>query len=114
MYVRTKSVLDAVNNNIDIDEIDINNMLDNETIEVIKNIYNFQDTLINVTEKNEPYILSKYLIELAKNYSTFYNNHKILVEDKKIANSRLYLTLMVNKILEKGANLLGMKMPDKM
>ena len=53
MYVRTKSVLDAVNNNIDIDEIDINNMLDNETIEVIKNIYNFQDTLINVTEKNE-------------------------------------------------------------
>ena len=114
MYVRTKSVLDGANNEIDINEIDVNNLLDEEAIDVIKNIYNFEDVLISVTEKNEPYLLSKYLIELSKNYSAFYNNHKILVEDKKIANSRLYLTYMTNKILEKGARILGIKMPDKM
>ena len=114
MYVRTKSVLDGANNEIDSNEIDVNNLLDEEAIDVIKNIYNFEDVLISVTEKNEPYLLSKYLIELSKNYSAFYNNHKILVEDKKIANSRLYLTYMTNKILEKGAKILGIKMPDKM
>ncbi len=114
MYVRTKSVLDGANNEIDSNEIDINNLLDEEAIDVIKNIYNFEDVLISVTEKNEPYLLSKYLIDLSKNYSAFYNNHKILVEDKKIANSRLYLTYMTNKILEKGARILGIKMPDKM
>ena len=89
MYVRTKSILDGANNEIDSNEIDINNLLDEEAIDVIKNIYNFEDVLISVTEKNEPYLLSKYLIDLSKNYSAFYNNHKILVEDKKIANSRL-------------------------
>lgn len=114
MYVRTKSILDGANNEIDSNEIDINNLLDEEAIDVIKNIYNFEDVLISVTEKNEPYLLSKYLIDLSKNYSAFYNNHKILVEDKKIANSRLYLTYMTNKILEKGARILGIKMPDKM
>ncbi len=114
MFVRTKSVLDGANNKIDANEIDVNNLLDDEAIEVIKNIYNFENILISVTEKNEPYLLSKYLIELAKNYSVFYNNHKILVDDKKIANSRLYLTYMTNKILEKGAGILGIKMPNKM
>ena len=114
MYVRTKSILDGANNEIDSNEIDINNLLDEEAIDVIKDIYNFEDVLISVTEKNEPYLLSKYLIDLSKNYSAFYNNHKILVEDKKIANSRLYLTYMTNKILEKGARILGIKMPDKM
>ena len=114
MYVRTKSILDGANNEIDSNEIDINNLLDEEAIDVIKDIYNFEDVLVSVTEKNEPYLLSKYLIDLSKNYSAFYNNHKILVEDKKIANSRLYLTYMTNKILEKGARILGIKMPDKM
>ena len=114
MYVRTKSVLDTADNNIDTNEIDINNLLDEDSIEVIKNIYNFENTLISVTEKNEPYILSKYLIEIAKNYSIFYNNHKILVEDKKMANSRLYLTFMTNRIIKKGAEILGIKMPDRM
>ena len=114
MYVRTKSILDGANNEIDINEIDINNLLDEEAIDVVKNIYNFEDVLVSVTEKNEPYLLSKYLIDLSKNYSAFYNNHKILVDDKKMSNSRLYLTYMTNKILEKGARILGIKMPDKM
>jgi len=67
-----------------------------------------------VTDKNEPYLLSRYLIELAKNYSTFYNNHKILTDDKSKTNARLYLTYMVNIVLKRGASLLGIKMPDKM
>ncbi len=114
MYVRTKSIIDAVNDELDVNQLDINNLLDDDSIEVIKNIYNFKNILISVTEKNEPYILSRYLIELAKNYSVFYNNHKILVQDKSVANSRIYLTYMTNKILQKGAQILGMKMPDKM
>lgn len=59
-------------------------------------------------------MLSKYLIDLSKNYSAFYNNHKILVEDKDTANARMYLTYMVNIILKNGAKILGIEMPDKM
>jgi len=114
IYVRTKSVLENAGFIPDTEKLDIQQLLNEESIDVIKNIYSFEDILKSVTEKNEPYLLSRYLIDLAKNYSTFYNNHKILVEDKNQANARLYLTFMVKTILEKGANLLGIKMPDKM
>ena len=114
IYVRTKSVLENAGFIPDTEKLDIQQLLNEESIDVIKNIYSFEDILKSVTEKNEPYLLSRYLIDLAKNYSTFYNNHKILVEDINQANARLYLTFMVKTILEKGANLLGIKMPDKM
>lgn len=114
IYVRTKSVLQNAGYMPNIKEVDTNDLLTEEAIDIIKNIYSFEDILKSVTEKNEPYLLSRYLIELAKNYSAFYNNHKILVEDKKIENTRLYLTYMTNIVLEKGARILGIKMPDKM
>ncbi len=114
MYVRTKSILQNANFVPDAKEIDVNILLDEDAINIIKNIYSFEDILKAVTDKNEPYILSRYLIELAKNYSVFYNNNKILVDDKDIANARLYLTYMTNIILLKGAELLGIKMPEKM
>jgi len=97
-----------------VEEVDINDLLNEEAIDIIKNIYCFEDVLKSVTEKNEPYLLSRYLIELAKNYSAFYNEHKILVEDERLKNTRLYITYMTNIVLEKGANILGIKMPDKM
>ncbi len=114
IYVRTKSLLEKSNKSISLKDIDINEFLNEDSIEIIKNIYNFEEVLKSVTEKNEPYLLSKYLIDLAKNYSTFYNNNKILTDNEIQTNSRLYLTYMVNIVLENGAKLLGIKMPNKM
>ena len=114
IFFRTKSVLENANFELYKKNIQIKKLLDEEAQAVIKNIYEFEDTLKSVTEKNEPYILSRYLIELAKNYSAFYNTHKILTEDKKTSNARLYLTYMTNVVLENGAKILGIKMPDKM
>lgn len=114
IFVRTKSILENAEFEMDFDNIDVSNLLDDEAIAVLKNIYEFKDVLANVTEKNEPYLLSRYLIELAKNYSAFYNTHRILVEDKDISNARIYLTYMVNIVLENGAKILGIKMPYKM
>ena len=81
---------------------------------LIKLIYNFQDILIQVTEKSEPSILSRYLIDLSKAFSSFYNENKIIVEDKEVQDARVYLTYATGKVLKIGANLLGIKMPDKM
>ncbi len=114
IYVRTKSILENAKEIPSIEKVDIEELLDKESIEVLKNIYNFEEVLKDVTEKNEPYLLSKYLIELAKNYSVFYNNNKILTDDEKKTSARLYLTYMVNTVLKNGANLLGIKMPNKM
>lgn len=114
IYVRTKSVLENATFEIDAEKVDVARLLEEEAIAVLKNIYEFEDVLVSVTKKNEPYLLARYLIELAKNYSMFYNTHKILDQDKDTANARMYLTYMVNRVLKNGAKILGIKMPDRM
>ena len=113
-YVRTKSVLEKAGGTLDIQNIKIEYLTDDASSKVLKLIYNFRDTLIQVTDKNEPSILSRYLIDLAKAYSNFYNENKIIVENEDIKNARVYLTFAVGKVLKTGAELLGIDMPDKM
>ena len=113
-YVRTKSVLEKAGYMPTIEEVKFDELLDESSKNIIKLIYNFENTLIQVTEKEEPSILSRYLIDLAKAFSNFYNDNKILVEDKDVQNARVYLTYAVGKVLKAGAKLLGIEMPNKM
>ena len=113
-YVRTKSVLEKAGDIPVIEEIKFDKLLDESSKNIIKILYNFENTLIQVTEKEEPSILSRYLIDLAKAFSNFYNDNKILVEDKDMQKARIYLTFAVGKVLKTGAKLLGIEMPNKM
>ena len=113
-YVRTKSVLEKAGYIPVIEEIKFDKLLDESSKNIIKILYNFENTLIQVTEKEEPSILSRYLIDLAKAFSNFYNDNKILVEDKDMQKARIYLTFAVGKVLKIGAKLLGIEMPNKM
>ena len=113
-YVRTKSVLEKAGGVPNIADVDFNVLTDDYSKNILKLIYGFEEVLIQVTDKNEPSILSRYLIELAKAYSTFYNENKIIVEDKDIQNARVYLTYAVGQVLKIGAKLLGIEMPNKM
>ena len=113
-YVRTKSVLEKAGYMPTIEEIKFDKLLDEASKNIIKLIYNFENILIQVTEKEEPSILSRYLIDLAKAFSNFYNDNKILVEDKEVQNARIYLTYAVGKVLKTGSKLLGIEMPNKM
>ena len=113
-YVRTKSVLEKAGKLPSFKEIKVENLLDEYSQEVLKLIYNFDDILIQVTKKEEPSILSRYLIDLAKAFSSFYNENKIIVDDKDVQNARVFLTYSVGQVLKIGASLLGMEMPNKM
>ena len=113
MYVRTKSILEKENYTMNKELVDISE-LEEHGIELIKQIYSFNDIVKQAVDKNEPSIISRYLIDVAKLYSSFYNDNKIIVEDEKIKNTRLCLTYMVGNVLKIGTGLLGMEMPDRM
>ena len=113
-YVRTKSVIEKAGYIPEIKDVKPDLLLDDSAWRVLKLIYNFENVLIQVTDQNEPSILSRYLIDVAKAYSNFYNENKIIVDDKDIQNARIYLTYATGKVLKIGAKLLGIDMPDKM
>ena len=114
IYVRTKSVLEKAGYVPEYSNININELSDESSIKVIKTIANFSEILKQVVEKNEPSILARYLIDLSAEFSSFYNENKIIVEDKSKQDARLYLTYIVGSILKTGAGLLGIEMPNRM
>ena len=113
-YVRTKSVIEKAGKIPELKSVQIKELSDEYSQNIIKLIYNFENVLKQVTEKEEPSILARYLIDLAKAYSGFYNENKIITENKDTQNARVYLTYAVGQVLKIGANLLGIEMPDKM
>ena len=113
-YVRTNSVLEKANSIPKFKDINIDLLQDEYSQNIIKLIYNFEDTLNQVIEKSEPSLLARYLIDLSKAYSNFYNENKIICEDANLQNARVYLTYAVGKVLKNGAKLLGIEMPEKM
>ena len=113
-YVRTQSVLSKLEEMPKFEDIKIEKLQDEYSINVLKTIYNFEDILTQVTNKEEPSILARYLIDLAKAFSNFYNENKIIGEEKELQDARIYLTNAVGKVLKIGGYLLGMEMPTKM
>lgn len=114
IFVRTNSILEKAGYLPKIETIDFTKLEDEKAQEIIWSIYSFADTIKQAAEKCEPYIIARYLIHLAQIFSSFYNENKIITEDKQVQDARLYLTYCVNIVLKTGARLLGMKMPNKM
>ena len=114
MAVRTKSVLEKAGYIPEANTLNVNKATDESSIKSLKYLMNFGNIIINTIEKNEPSIISRYLIDVAKSYSNFYNQNKILSDDKEMQDIRLYITYMTKVVLTNGLNLLGIEVPDKM
>lgn len=112
--VRAKSVLEKAGYIPNVKEVNVEKLNDKDSQKIINQLYNFNSILKNVTEKEEPSILARYLVDLAQNFSSFYNNCHVITEDKEMQDARLYITYMVKTVLEKGINLLGIQVPEKM
>ena len=113
-YVRTKSILDNVDILPDINSVKNEQLNNDEAIKILKLLYNYQNIIIQSAERNEPSILTRFIIELSKAYSSFYNEYKIITNNVDEKNARLYLTYATGLVLKSGMELLGIEMPYKM
>ena len=114
MTVRTNSVLEKADYIPDSSKLNLSKITDDSSIKLLKLIDDFESTLLDAMHKNEPSIISRYLIDVAKAFSTFYNDNKILCDDKEAQDARLYITYMTKIVLTNGLGLLGIEVPEKM
>ena len=61
-----------------------------------------------------PHSIANYLKDLASDLHSFYNEHKILVEDETTKLARLALISATQQVLRNGLELLGVSAPNKM
>lgn len=90
-------------------------LLNNEMeINILRNLYKFTEVVKDAAEKYEPFFISRYVVELAKDFNKYYNQVTINVEDEKLKNTRLMLCYSVKNVISEGLSLLGIEAPEKM
>ena len=89
--------------------------LDNQqAFAAAKLLFAFPETVQKACEKNEPYLITRHIIELAKAMNRFYYEHRIIDEDKAKAAARLMLTANVKQVIKTGLWLIGVAAPERM
>ena len=62
----------------------------------------------------EPHQVTSYLRDLANALHSYYNAHKVLVDDAELRNARVCLLLAVRQVLVNGLNLIDVSAPEVM
>jgi arginyl-tRNA synthetase len=88
----------------------------NESAEITlsKRLCQFAEIVPQVLNDFRPNILANYLFELADGFHTFYEACPVLRSDEPVRGSRLALCDLTGRILQRGLDLLGIKVPEKM
>ena len=66
------------------------------------------------TKELKPHFLGCYLFELATEFSSFYNQSKVMVEEEEIKTLRLILCARSLIILQIGMDILGIETLEEM
>lgn len=82
--------------------------------DLITKLSRYPDTLKNAALNYEPHQLANYLRELAGDYHTWYNGHKMLIDEVDLRNARLTLSVAVRQVIANGLELLGASAPEQM
>lgn len=82
--------------------------------ELMAKLAAYPDTLMRAATGYEPHILTHYLKDLAALFHAWYNEYRILSEDKGLMQARLRLSLAVKQVVSNGLNLLGLTAPTSM
>ncbi len=88
----------------------------NESAEITlaKRLCQFAEIVPQVFNDFRPNILAKYLFELANSFHAFYEECPVLRSDEPVRSSRLALCDLTGRVLQRGLDLLGIKVPEKM
>ena len=113
-YARCSSLLRAVPDFDEAGDIDYSLITDLEAMELLKAINKFPKAVADAAEKYEPFLISRFAIEVAQAFNRFYNSSRINVPEIDIRNARLKLTAVTRKTLRDALALLGIDCPEQM
>ncbi|MBP1888859.1 arginyl-tRNA synthetase [Clostridium moniliforme] len=113
-YARGNSILEKAKD-IELTNIDYSKLNSKEEFELVKAIESFRKNIHLATEKYEPSVVTRYVVEVAKLFNKFYNSHSVLnLEDEELKKARLSLVKSSLQVIKNGLGLLGIDVVEKM
>lgn len=116
-FARGKSILRK--SGINVEEIDFSKyvslLVDDNEISLIKSLGEFNNQIKSSINSLEPSVITRYVIDVAKNFNKFYNsNHILNLEDEKLKIARLILVYATTIVIKNALYLIGVETVDEM
>lgn len=96
------------------DTVDLNLLGEPEEHGLLKIMSDYPQLVAGAAADLAPHRLIFYLMELAGQFHSFYNKHKVLTEDVEQTQARLYLCHCLKIVLRNGLTLAGITCPERM
>lgn len=110
-HARCNSIIEKSSN---LDETkDLSDIDNSDSFELIKHLNNYDKIILESANDCEPCYVSRYLLNLCALFNKFYNNYRIIDNDK-VSLYRLEMVKLVKNTLKKGLSILGISAPDFM
>ena len=112
-YARGKSILRKAGEITG--EVDYSKLNSIEEFELIKSLESFNKAILDAIERLEPFMVTRYIIEVAKGFNKFYNAHNIInSQDEETKKARLKLVEATCQVIKNGLKLIGLEVVEKM
>ena len=85
-----------------------------ETLALAITLGHFPEVVVTAAERLEPHDVANYLRDLAADFHSFYNAHKVLEGTAETMTARLALVAATQQVIASGLGLLGVSAPDVM
>ena len=98
----------------DVKNCDYELLTDEYSVDLLKNLAYYPEIVAQAAKNYEPHRICNYLQSLASSFHKFYNNNKVITENKEQTQSYLALITAVKITLRNALDLIGVSAPEKM
>jgi arginyl-tRNA synthetase len=81
---------------------------------LLRRLADFPEELATAAQELAPHQLTSYLKEVAREFHSYYNAERFLVEDEGLRRARLSLAVAAGQVLKNGLAVLGISAPQQM
>ncbi len=92
----------------------LDRLTEEEEKALLKRLDQYPELVAAAADKSEPHNVANYLRELAGEFHSWYNAHKVLLDDAELRDARLALSAAVRQTIANGLALLGVSAPESM
>ena len=74
----------------------------------------YPEVIAHAAKNHEPHQVAHYLKDLAGNFHSYYNAHRMVIDDAQLRNARMCLCMAARQVIDNGLGLLGVDAPEQM
>ncbi len=114
----TTAEIDEIEKNINsVDLAKLWTVADSEisaTKNIVQALDSFEDIILSAAKNRAPYMIAKYMQDLAADFHKFYGAVRVITDDKELSKARVALIFAIKIVLKNAFDILGVNAPESM